>query len=211
MRVIILIFGISLSVNGFNQSPTPWIYSSEIIPTQPIPNDSVYLIMHIGYPSLPVWLVNDSVYIDQNNIVVQACYSVGAATSPGERIDTFNLGVFTQGAYEVIYYGQSGPCDSTAGNYDTLNFVVGFSNIGSEYDNEIKMKFNPVSETHVELIDFQKIIGNSFFIYDLNGRIFTSGIIPNSGQILAPDKSGLYIIHVSTDSGILSKKIMVNR
>ncbi|MFZ4401534.1 MAG: T9SS type A sorting domain-containing protein [Bacteroidales bacterium] len=124
----------------------PAIQSLQIIPSNPIPTDTVKIISHSIFPSGGCPLTTSSLNINEANITVNAIHTISMLTVICYSTDTLTIGNLNAGSYKLIY-NLSGSVPPANYDSDTILFDV-LQSTAIQHLNKPKQQFeiypNPV-------------------------------------------------------------------
>jgi hypothetical protein len=110
----------------------PRVDSIKIIPSNPSQSDSIYVVTDVTIPHIGRFIGYE--ILDSGSLIhIQGCYFSGFLAEEQKHIDTINLGLKTDGNYQVIFnaYLSSSPitCVPIDSNDTSINFSVGLVGI----------------------------------------------------------------------------------
>lgn len=191
------------------------VNSISIIPLNPVSTDTIRLISNFSYyGNCSVGLVNVTIYQSGSNISILPEYCGFGESSLCNTVDTFTLGVLSDGNYTLnIEYHQGTVCgggfDSIISSIDSSFQIGTLSNNsirGSE--NEIHIYPNPTTGTIEMSTEF---IVEKISLFDISGKE-TVIIMKDNRVDLHSLGPGFYILRIRSEKGELHlKKIVVRK
>ncbi len=190
----------------------PYINYVEILPENPMSNESIILVTSITTSNLGCFL-ESNLSLDSNNIVFEACYFEGNFAVITDIDSNFNIGMFNAGEYHLdfIAYDSYNPnnCVRDDTNSVSIDFVVD-EYLGSEEFNKadrISIFPNP-AKNHIAISNLDNQF-YSFEITSVNGQVVKSREKVTGNKINVKDlQPGIYILKIDQDGQQIFKKLI---
>lgn len=223
MKRLILLFVVMVATISF-ASGQAIISNINIVPGNPSPNDTIYIIYDISYQgNCQFGLVDTYISETDSSIYVMPLYCGYWDSTWCNRIDTIKLGLFPEGNHAIhVEYHQGSVCpisnfDATIAGFDTV-LVVGTntSSISDQPTSDLAIIYpNPAhGSIMVDLTGLSTINKYRLKIVDVTGRIiYQDYIIQKQFSINCSTwASGTYFLSLSDDVGkvIEIQNIIVN-
>lgn len=214
VSTLMLLFFMLFSIQSLAQHSL--IDSVQLIPTHPVSNQTVKIVVHSWFSNSPANL--DSTQLNQqgDTIMLTNYFFVSGYQSFYNRIDTFNVGMFTPGDYvlkiksRANYFAFSEVKDSVY-----LNFTVGTLGVASnKLSPAIVLYPNPFSGTlHFSMPSIAKEV--KMAIRNLSGEVvhFNTFSNPENEVMhrsinLSTLPKGIYFVAFRFDNQLIRKKIV---
>lgn len=156
-------------------------------------------------------MFNRVVEFSNDSIHFGAIHNLGFLDEACTSLDTLDIGFLEPGIYyldyNIEYYQRFGSAT------DSLQFEVQlFNSVNDNRERKLKIFPNPVSRTNVSRVVLPDyVILGRLVIYSLDGRIISQKEIGGNKEIFISGLySGVYLIQVSTEYGLLNSKLVVH-
>lgn len=206
MNKIFLIIFLLLSYNSLAQF-TPVI---SIIPPNPTTTDEILLVAQTTHANSPCWIELEFYDFTNNDLIVGVAFCTGTLTAICNRIDTFVLGIFPIGIYNLTF-GQFNICDTTIPfTSASITFTVSPSTAITETTiiNEAYIFPNPVlAGKNLTLQNNKTAI---LEVTDVNGKLIHQNLVSEFAEIPAPSSPGIYFFTLLYSDKVERLKVIVH-
>ncbi|MHC1707349.1 MAG: hypothetical protein AB9842_07480 [Bacteroidales bacterium] len=184
------------------------INTLQIIPSNPSPEDSVWVIASVWLPSGECWLEQAGLSVINQDVNVYAGYDAGLLTVICTSVDTIALGRFNPGNYTCNYNLIYPFYTSAIDDVMSVGFTVsGSTSVQNLSGTGLFMKLVHLSDNQYQL-NYQLPNGERgmvFEIFDITGRLMYRQQLPAYDQgkenFILPLAHGLNILIIKNNEG----------
>jgi len=203
---------LSIGTNSFEQC-CPYVDPIEIIPVSPTETDSIYVVTNVTTPNSGTYL-GYTIFDYGSTVRIEACYYNGMLTVLTPFTDTINIGVKPAGDYEIEFVaylsGDMSLCTYSDSNQVSDSVTVISLIGGTELETESSLFLYPNPATD-GMIFLNTGSDNSlpYILYNSLGEVVLTGETTSNKPISVAHLHGVYFMTVSTNSEIITQKILI--